>query len=258
MSNPYYGSWASHDYLTDLPGDDRVLVTGGSTPGGDVVMIERDHGAGMLVAGGQTYEYGWGGGQEAGLILSNMLPYYYFNWEPQGDVPWVFEVPVTGTVAADSFFDVQVTFTALPTLPLGIYTATLIVSTDDAVNSKINVPLTMHVVDCVEVMDITLSQVTPGPVYAGDLVEFLADIAPNTTTTPYDYEIDYGDGTAPVSGSSSDDPLAFSHTYAHAGTYIVTVSVENECTAEPIVRTLEVTIDITYHYYYLPTIAKND
>ena len=226
VSNPYYGSWASHDYLTDLLGDDRVLVTGGSTPGGDVVMIERDHGAGMLVAGGQTYEYGWGGGQEAGLILSNMLPYYYFNWEPQGDVPWVFEVPVTGTVAADSFFDVQVTFTALPTLPLGIYTATLIVSTDDAVNSKINVPLTMHVVDCVEVMDVTLQRVDapsgvprpPGGPAGRHRAEHDHDAVRLCDRL-------WRRDRASKRQQQRRSHLP-SHIYAHAGTYLVTVSVE--------------------------------
>ena len=209
----------------------------------------------MLVAGGQTFEYGWGGGQEAGLILANMLPYYYFNWEPQGDVPWVFEVPVSGTVAADSFFDIDVTFTAALTMPLGTYTATLIVSTDDAVNDKLLVPLTLHVVDCVEVVGLELSVSTPMPVYAGDLVEFLADILPNNAAKPYDYTITFGDGSAPVTGSSSADPLAFSHVYAHAGTYIVTVSVDNECMAEPVIQTLEVTI--TGYYYYLPIVGKN-
>jgi hypothetical protein len=255
VSNPYSGNWASHSYLSDLLPDDRVMVTGGAGPGGNTIMIERDHGAGMLVAGGQTFEWGWANGQGAGTILMNMLPYYYFNWEPQGDVPWVFEEPVTGTVGADSTVDVDVTFTAALTMPLGTYTATLIVNTDDAVNDKLYVALTLHVVDCVEVVGVELSVASPLPVYAGDPVEFLADIMPNTASMPYEYEIDFGDGTAPVSGSSSDDPLAFSHTYAHAGTYIVTVEVENECMTEPVVQTLEVTI--TGYYYYLPIVGKN-
>jgi Subtilase family/Carboxypeptidase regulatory-like domain/Repeat of unknown function (DUF6923)/PKD domain len=174
------------------------------------------------------------------------------------DVPWVAEDPVTGTLQADSFFDVDVTFTAAPTMPLGTYTATLIVHTDDPVNGDINVPLLLHVVDCVEVVGVELSVSSPLPVYPGQAVDLLADIAPNTAAVPYDYVIDYGDGTAPVSGSSSDDPMALTHVFANAGTYLVSFSATNVCMTDPVVGTLEVVVSpAPLHYYYLPIIGKN-
>jgi len=211
-----------------------------------------------VVAGGQTFEYGWGGGQDAGIILANMLPYYYFNWEPQGDVPWVFEVPVTGTVQADSFFDVQVTFTALPTLAPGHLYGHVDRQHRRRSERKINVPLTMHIVDCVEVLGVELSVSTPLPVYPGQAVDLLANIVPDTALKPYDYVIDYGDGTAPVSGSSSNDPMSLSHVFANAGTYIVSFSATNGCMTEPVVGTVEVVVSPTpLHYYYLPIIGKN-
>jgi hypothetical protein len=63
------------------------------------------------------------------------------------DVPWLAEDPITGTVAHDSIFPVDVTFTVFPTMTGSVYTATLIIKTDDPVNPKIVVPVTMNVVD---------------------------------------------------------------------------------------------------------------
>jgi hypothetical protein len=149
VPNPYPGTSASHSYLTGLLPDDRVLVTGGGAPGGNVIMIERDAGLGMLVAGGQTFEFGWGNGQSAGLILENMIPYYYFNWEP--DIPWFWENPDSGTVPAGDVQNVAVSFTALypdlTPMPLGDYYATLEVRSNDAVSDTWHVPVIMHIVD---------------------------------------------------------------------------------------------------------------
>jgi hypothetical protein len=110
----------------------------------------------------------------------------------------------------------------------------------------------------VEVLGVELSVSTLPPVYPGQVVDLLADIMPNTAAKPYDYVIDYGDGTAPVSGSSSDDPMLLSHVFANAGTYLVSFSATNGCMTEPVVGTVEVVISPTpLHYYYLPIIGKN-
>jgi hypothetical protein len=61
------------------------------------------------------------------------------------DVPWLSESPITGTVGADSFFDVSVTFNSM-TYTVGTYTATLKVKTDDPMTPTINVPVAMYVV----------------------------------------------------------------------------------------------------------------
>ncbi len=155
VANPYYGTYASHNALSGLLPDDVVLVTTGMDPGGSPVMIERQHGAGMLVAGGQTFEFGWGNGQDAGIILENMIPHYYFNWEPQGDVPWLNQNPTEGMLAADSSYDVELLFTAFPTMPVGSsFTATLIVKSNDLVYDTINVPVTMTVVAPLTALDV--------------------------------------------------------------------------------------------------------
>ena len=146
VANPYYGNYASHSYVMDPQPDDRILVTGGQTPGGITIMIERDHGAGMLVAGGQTFEFGWGGGQDAGLILENMIPYYYFEWTPSGGLPWLFEEPISGTVGADGAMTVaDITFDAAQVAQPGHYYGTLNVKSDDPVNGKIGLPVTLTI-----------------------------------------------------------------------------------------------------------------
>jgi uncharacterized repeat protein (TIGR01451 family) len=147
VPNPYSGNYASHNFLSGLLPTDRILVTSGNLPGGNVVMIEREHGAGMLVAGGQTFEFGWGNSQAAGIILSNTIPYYYNTWVGH-DVPWLSEAPITGTLAADSAQTVAVTFNAdIPEITQpGDYFATLNVASDDPVNPAYVIPVTMTAV----------------------------------------------------------------------------------------------------------------
>jgi len=82
---------------------------------------------------------------DVGVLLHNAV--LWLAGTAVVDVPWLSEDPITGTVGADSTFPVTITFTALPTMTLGTYTATLIVQTDDAANSQINVPVTMHIVE---------------------------------------------------------------------------------------------------------------
>jgi len=65
------------------------------------------------------------------------------------DVPWVWEEPVSGTVPALSTGEVGVTVTSYLTdpLPLGTYTATLLVSSNDPVKGSENVPVIMHIIE---------------------------------------------------------------------------------------------------------------
>ena len=58
---------------------------------------------------------------------------------------WLSENPTAGTVGADSTFPVTITFTNLPAVMPGTYTSTLVVNTQDAVNSQVNVPVTITI-----------------------------------------------------------------------------------------------------------------
>ncbi len=65
------------------------------------------------------------------------------------DIPWLFENPESGTVDADTTFDVDLTFDAGATyteiIQPGKYFGTLFVNSDDPVNAKVPVPVTMTV-----------------------------------------------------------------------------------------------------------------
>jgi hypothetical protein len=61
------------------------------------------------------------------------------------DIPWLSEVPIIGTVNADSVFNISISFDPM-TYPVGTYTGTLKIKTQDTDHPIILVPVTMHVV----------------------------------------------------------------------------------------------------------------
>ncbi len=65
------------------------------------------------------------------------------------DVPWVWEDPISGTVPGLATMPVDVTVTSVlgDPLPLGTYTATLLLSNNDPVAGTPEVPVVMHVVE---------------------------------------------------------------------------------------------------------------
>jgi len=131
-----------------------------------------------------------------------------------GDVEsWLSEDPVTGTVSADSFVDVAITFTALPTMTNGIYTATLKVNADDPFTSSYKLPMTMTVVSSP-----TCGFVSSSPDTVGETTTFT-----NTSTgsNPMTYRWNFGDGS-PISAAT--DPT---HAYAQVGSYTTVLTVEN-------------------------------
>ncbi len=95
---------------------------------------------------------------------------------------------------------------------------------------------------CVEVESVALTLLTAGTIYTDTLVEFSADIAPDDTTMPYHYAVDYGDGTPVDEDTSGDDPLLFSHTYAAVGDFTVVIEVWNCEMAEPVSDEVIVTV----------------
>jgi len=95
---------------------------------------------------------------------------------------------------------------------------------------------------CTEVTGVDLTVVTTGTIYPGDEVAFSADVAPDDAAKPYSYTVDYGDGTAPVSGAASADPLAWSYSYTATGAYTVEIAVWNCAMAAPVVDTVQVIV----------------
>ncbi len=73
VTDPIYGQSANHNYWTDLPVDAEVLVTHPENFNPILYLLYR--GSGVLIATGQTWEHGWGNGQDAGTVLANAV-----NW----------------------------------------------------------------------------------------------------------------------------------------------------------------------------------
>jgi PKD repeat protein len=114
---------------------------------------------------------------------------------------------------------------------------------------------------CTQVSGVDLSLAGSGTLYLGDVAQFRADLAPDEAAKPYSYTLDYGDGSAPVNGSSSDDPFTFSYTYTNAGTYTVVLEAWNCAITQPVSDSLQVEViePVTEEYViYLPIVVRND
>jgi hypothetical protein len=99
---------------------------------------------------------------------------------------------------------------------------------------------------------VDLTQVTTGVIHPRDSVDFSADLLPNDAAMPYDYIIDFGDGTV-VTGTYEYEPIFFFNQYHAGGVYTVQISVWNDVMAEPVVDSLIVNINIEI---FLPLTRK--
>ncbi len=99
VSNPFYGSSASHAYLAGFPGGASVIATAGSEPGGAPTLVEYSYGNGCVLALGQPLEYGYEYGQASGTILKNAILHSVYS--PCGGGP----VPVGGRLFGWLFID---------------------------------------------------------------------------------------------------------------------------------------------------------
>jgi hypothetical protein len=140
VPDPFSGSAASHSAF-DGATDESIIATGDGS--GLPTLIEYDYGAGRVIAFGQTLEYGWSAGEDAGTILENAVP-YVLTFFPVVDVTWLTVDPATGTVAAG---DTQTLTVGIDTAGLapGTYTATLVVRTNDPLNPSLRTEVTLEV-----------------------------------------------------------------------------------------------------------------
>jgi len=162
-------------------------------------------------------------GGQSGELLHNALLFLAAGMAPV-DVPWVSEVPVSGTVAAGTDLDVDVVFTALAPYHLaGDYTATLVISHDDPVAADaVQVPITMTVFECTVVDGPDFTWMPADPL-VGESVTFTGTVAAGEP--PLTYTWDLGDGNV-------DEGEVVTHVYDAAGTYTVTMTAANACPSE--------------------------
>jgi hypothetical protein len=73
ISNPFYGSYASHGYFSSLVGGTDIITETSSN--NQPSTIQYTYGTGVVTATTCTYEFGYVYGQEAGQMLVNDLNY---------------------------------------------------------------------------------------------------------------------------------------------------------------------------------------
>jgi hypothetical protein len=92
------------------------------------------------------YFYVIGGRDSAGAIIYGTNERLYVGYSGAGDAPWVSEDPESGTIGPDDTFEVEITFTAMPTMTVGVtYFADIRLASNDPVNSLIQIPVSMLV-----------------------------------------------------------------------------------------------------------------
>jgi PKD repeat protein len=161
------------------------------------------------------------------------------------DVPWLSENPITGTLAADSVFNIDVTFDTMTFTVGTTVTATLVAKTQDAEQPTINIPVVMHVVAPTAPV---ASFTSTSPVMIGDVMVFTNTSEPGNPAAD-EYNWDFGDGitlTVPTT-----EPVF--HTYTSVGTFTVTLEACNvvgcnTSTAEVVVMPFQ---------FFLPLANKN-
>lgn len=141
VPNPFSGNSASHGYFSDLLPGAATLVTAGNTPGGVPTLIEYPLGGGRVIASMQPLEIAWEYGWDGGLILENLIPYAYMQ-SGGFDIPWLAEMPISGTITTNGSQDITVTFDTTDIQP-GTYHGTVLVDNNDPVNGRLTLPVSL-------------------------------------------------------------------------------------------------------------------
>jgi hypothetical protein len=168
------------------------------------------------------------------------------------DVPWLSLDPDGGSLEAGECMMPEATLDSTGLLP-GDYTADLLLVSNDPFAPVSTIPVTFAISEeycpCTEVETMTLSMLTPYPIYMGDMVDFEADIVPDGFTPPLSYTIDYGDGMT-EEGTTSDDPMAFSHAFVDSGTMRVQIQIWNCGMEVPVSDWMDVEVAEPMFYIY--------
>lgn len=173
-------------------------------------------------------------------------------WSPlPSDVPWVWETPITGTIAPEGDQAVDVYVTAMSDtvpLPLGTYTATLRVLNNDSVAGVQNVLVVMHIVEAFAAPSPEFD--SNSPINVGESMEFL-NLTEDEGVPPADnYEWDFGDGITMTVGTKE----SVSHVYATFGTFTVTLTA---CNSQDLCGTIAHDVVVLPKVILLPLVNKN-
>jgi hypothetical protein len=130
-----FGGSPSHAWFSAIPAGATSIAADDL---GHPNLVEYRFGAGTVIAGGQTFEYGYAFGEVVGQILANMIP-YAANLES-----WLTIVPASGTVAAGESALLTLTFDAAGLLG-GDYATAVRITSNDPDEPEVTVPAQLHV-----------------------------------------------------------------------------------------------------------------
>ena len=191
--------------------------------------------------------FGLGTGWQDWTVLGGQPPDIAFRLEgavlPElGDIPWLSQSPISGTLDYGACQDVDVTFDTTG-LAAGDYAGELFILSNDLGTPTMAVGVELTVLEPVYGAAFTWS---PLGVVAGTPVDLTATVGGGTP--PLTYTWDLGDGLGDVG-------MNVSHVYATAGTYEVELTVENACGVS--IFTDTVTVEAGTMFVYLPIVVKN-
>lgn len=121
----------------------------------------------------------------------------------------------------------------------GSFTVTLKID-NPAGSDQFQAPVVITNSQCITLTQLALAP--PAVIYAGKSSHLQVDLSPNTATKPYHYNLSFSDGSAPISSTSSYDPLQVAHTFSISGTYTITSTAWNCAMQQPLVATTQVTV----------------
>jgi hypothetical protein len=179
----------------------------------------------------------------------------------RGDTDWLSVAPDSGNIGSSGQEMVLVSLDAgAPSITKpGEYLAKLNLRNDTPYGSPA-VPVTMTVLPrCIDAVEVDVTLASPGLVYVDTPVGFNAEVFPKDIGLPYNYRVDFGDGSSPTTGASSENPLLIDHTYDDTGRYTVEVTTWN-CNMSPTeapTGTITFNVIDTPYAGYLPITGKN-
>ena len=147
---------------------------------------------------------------------------------------WVFQggTPATSQLEAPMGIDFGIS---------GTYAYTVTANNCAGIPAVFTELVTVSCESCTPVAGVSLTQVTTGTIYAGDVVTFSLETLPETAV-PYTYTVMVGETTVITAQTGSTTPLFFNHAFTQSGSYSVTVSVWNCDMTLPVTATLVVVV----------------
>jgi carboxypeptidase T len=121
----------------------------------------------------------------------------------------------------------------------GTFTVTLMVD-NPAGSSQLQAPVVITNSQCISLTQIALTP--PALIYAGKSTDLKVDLSPDTATRPYHYNLSFNDGSAPISSTSSHDPLQIAHTFPITGTFMITTTASNCAMQQPLMDSTLITV----------------